>query len=106
MDALKDSPIWGWKLETFYDKKGQRRHQRASGYEYWRSEELIGNGAFGGVWRERCVSGPSHNALRAVKHLHKRQVKMSKRELAALVTFSDPYTTEVDIERDQIFDDY
>ncbi|KAJ5520691.1 hypothetical protein N7463_001144 [Penicillium fimorum] len=57
----------------------------------------LGNGSFGDVWEEHCVSGPSHNAIRAVKQLRKRQSKfpeMSRREIQALVTFSDSYTPE------------
>lgn len=102
MDELKTSPIWGWKLETSYDNTGQRRHRRTSGEEIWRSEKCVGHGAAGAVWRERCVSGASRNALRAVKYLHRRQVKMSRQELYALVIFSDPQATEVDTDRDNM----
>lgn len=92
------SPLRGWRLETSYDDIGHRYHQRPSGDECWHAERLIGNGSFGDVWQERCVSGPSQNAIRAVKHLRKRQSKfleMSRRELDALVTFSDSGALEV-----------
>jgi serine/threonine protein kinase len=100
MDPFMSDPLRGWRLETTYDDIGRRYHQRPSGAECWRAEQLIGNGTFGDVWQERCVSGTSQNAIRAVKHLHKRQSKfleMSRRELDALVTFSDPDTLEVGV---------
>ncbi|KAJ5372058.1 kinase-like domain-containing protein [Penicillium concentricum] len=92
------SPLRGWRLETTYDDIGQRHHQLKSGAECWRTVKCLGNGSFGDVWEEHCVSGPSPNAIRAVKHLRKRQSKfleMSKREIQALVTFSDSHTPEV-----------
>ncbi|RDW93378.1 uncharacterized protein DSM5745_00700 [Aspergillus mulundensis] len=97
MDPFIVSPLRQWKLETTYDNSGQRCHQQPSGDECWRPIKRLGNGSFGDVWQELCVSGPSQNAVRAVKHLHKRQAKsseMSRRELDALVTFSDPKTAE------------
>lgn len=106
MDASNASPLQGWKLKTTSDHTGKRYHQRASGDECWRSEICIGSGGCGSVWRERCISGPSQMALRAVKHLHRRQLKMSRRELDALITFSDPHTPEVDTDRDQMLGAY
>lgn len=105
MDAFSSSSLRGWKLETSYDDTGQRYHQRPSGNECWRPEKGIGNGTFGDVWEERCVSGPALNTIRAVKQLHKRQSKfleMSRRELDALVTFSDSQTIEVNKNANQV----
>ncbi|KAL2823709.1 hypothetical protein BDW59DRAFT_163076 [Aspergillus cavernicola] len=82
-----------WKQPT----NAHRYHQRLSGDECWRPVKHLGHGSFGDVWQETCVSGPSENAVRVVKHLHKRQsrfLEMSRRELDALVAFSDAQVAE------------
>ncbi|RDW93024.1 uncharacterized protein DSM5745_00346 [Aspergillus mulundensis] len=81
------------RLETTFDSTGDRHHGLGSDKECWRAIRTVGEGSFGSVWQESCISGPSKGAVRAVKHLHKRQARfleLSERELNALVTFSDP----------------
>lgn len=98
MDSFESNPLRGWRLETGYDANGDRLHQRPSGSERWRAVRCLGKGSFGDIWQEHCISGPSKDAIRAVKRLSKRQStfsEMSRRELNALVTFSNSHIPEV-----------
>ncbi|KAJ5669752.1 kinase-like domain-containing protein [Penicillium macrosclerotiorum] len=92
MDPFTSTPLRAWKLETNHDANGDRHHRLSAGSECWRAVRCLGSGSFGDVWQETCLSGPSQNAVRAVKCLGKRQAKfteMSRRELEALITFSN-----------------
>lgn len=99
MDIFADSPpLRAWRLETRRDGNGDCYHQLSTGAESWRPLKRIGHGSFGDVWQEHCRSGPSQHAFRAVKHIRKRQAKfleMSRREVEALVTFSESHNPEV-----------
>lgn len=98
MDQFVNGSLRTWRLETQHDVNGDRHHQRSTGPESWRAIRQIGHGTFGEVWQERCLSGPSQNAFRAVKHIPKRQstfAEVSRRELEALTTFSDSRIPEV-----------
>ncbi|KAL3475998.1 kinase-like domain-containing protein [Aspergillus californicus] len=92
MESFRSHPLRYWKLETTYNGAGDRYHRRSTGDgETWRPTKPLGSGSFGDVWQERCTAGPSQNAVRAVKQLHKRHTKfleMSQREIEALITFS------------------
>jgi hypothetical protein len=94
MDPSLASALQAWKLETEF-RDGERHHKVLSGVERWVEERHLGNGTFGCVYQERCVSGPSASAVRAVKQILKYQSKLSHRELQALTTFSDARVPEV-----------
>lgn len=85
------------RLDTVTDKVGYRWYQLPSGSEYWKEGEFLGQGGCGSVYEEICLSGPSKNAVRAVKHITKHQSTLpeTNRELKALVTFSDSKFPEV-----------
>ncbi|KAK3939498.1 kinase-like protein [Diplogelasinospora grovesii] len=93
MDPSLASALQAWKLETEF-RDGERHHKVLSGVERWVEEKHLGNGTFGCVYQERCVSGPSASAVRAVKQILKYQSKLSHRELQALTTFSDARVPE------------
>ncbi len=66
--------------------------------ERWRTARTLGRGTFGVVEEQRCIEGSSVEAVRAVKCLskgHYKFLKASRRELEALVTFSNPKVPEV-----------
>ncbi|KUI59138.1 Calcium/calmodulin-dependent protein kinase type 1 [Cytospora mali] len=60
--------------------------------EEWRKTKPLGQGTFGDVWQEQCVSDPkdASGRLRAIKKISKGHLHIMKRELKALATFSDP----------------
>ena len=98
MDPFLSDNLQAWRLETRREANGDRCHRSMFGPEYWRPLRHLGNGTFGDVWLEHCLAGPSCNALRAVKHIRKRHAdfsKPSRRELEALITFSDTRVPEV-----------
>lgn len=96
-DLVRDS-----ELETrFHAKYISHRHYDASPRlgerpvvreECWRREELIGGGAYGRVWLERCLRGERGHKLRAIKEVHKTREPHKKvnfsRELEAMAKFS------------------
>lgn len=95
MDPFESSPLRGWKLEGEYDADRIRHHQRPWGSESWKAMPgPFKNGAYGIVWKEVCVSGPSKDAVCAVKCVEKDPSTLG-RELNALVTFSNPHKPEV-----------
>ena len=92
-----DDPVHGWRLETRRDANGDRQHQSAWGWEWWRPVRSLGSGASGDVSLERCLCGPSRDELRAVKQIGKRRAGITdfaKRELEALAAFSDARVPE------------
>ncbi len=98
MDSSLDNTIQGWRLETQFVVNGDRHHQLDSCAECWRPVQHLGNGTFGDVYQEQCLSGPAKNNVRAVKHISKRQFnfgKASQCELQAIITFSDRSVLEV-----------
>ena len=60
--------------------------------EYWRRQKLIGTGAYGQVWLEKCIKGGSGREFRAVKEITKpssmRKQDQYNRELEAIAKFS------------------
>src|SRR5436190_12724054 len=99
MDSIIPEVLWPWRLET-RKKDGDWYHDLPSGTECWRSVEHLGSGSFGDVSQEQCMSASSRNAIRAVKRISKRQAhfsKSSRRELEALVTFSDTRQSQASI---------
>lgn len=69
-------------------------------FERWQTdrEKNLGKGSQGAVWKQRCVEGLPINCIRAVKEVPDKEklVQMlSRRELQALFTFSDPMKLEV-----------
>lgn len=68
--------------------------------EYWTREKLVGSGAFGRVWCERCVKGAKDYNIRAVKEIIKppsygKRVDYS-RELEAIAKFSHERVRSID----------
>ena len=96
MGAAK--PVRPDRLETEF-RNLARRHRLPSGeIEIWTRGRLIGSGAFGAVFEEYCHSGPSRGSVRAVKRIPKLGAGLPEREIAALLTFSDPTNREVSIQ--------
>lgn len=95
MDSF-DPLLQDWRVDTTIDNNGYRHHKLQSGPECWKEVGMLGDGGHGVVWQEFCLSGRSKNSMRAVKHVFKRE-KFSemRRELNALVTFSDSEFPEV-----------
>ncbi|KAJ5662462.1 uncharacterized protein N7477_010078 [Penicillium maclennaniae] len=93
MNPFTNGSLQAWCLEPRQNANINRQHRLPSDSECWEKQEVIGSGSFGEVWRERCVSGLSEGALRAVKRIRVQQSnfsEMSRRELDALTAFSDP----------------
>ncbi|KAI0401987.1 kinase-like protein [Xylaria palmicola] len=91
MDSILTGLPQSWRLEARKDE-GVWCHDLPSGTERWRWVKDLGSGTFGDVSQERCESASSQNAVRAVKRISKRQAhfpQSSRRELEALITFSD-----------------
>ncbi|KAJ6032545.1 hypothetical protein N7540_003277 [Penicillium herquei] len=86
----------GWRVDTTIDNNGYRHHKLQSGPECWKEVGDLGSGSYGVVCQELCLSGRSKNSMRAVKHVLKRQMfSETRRELDALVTFSNSEFPEV-----------
>ncbi|KAL3476005.1 kinase-like domain-containing protein [Aspergillus californicus] len=97
MEVFLSTSLVDWRLETRFDGNGDRYHRVSDGDECWRPIKRLGNGTFGDVWQEHCLSGSKNNTLRAVKQIRRHQEgfdKLSKRELDALVAFSNPDVPE------------
>lgn len=94
MDSF-GSLLQDWRVDTTIDSNGYRHHKSQSGPECWKEVGNIGAGKFGGVRQELCLSGRSKNSMRAVKHVLKGQIPDTRRELVALVTFSNSNIPEV-----------
>ncbi|KAI1111773.1 kinase-like domain-containing protein [Nemania sp. NC0429] len=91
MDSILNEILRPWRLEA-RKRDGEWHHDSSSGIERWRSVRHLGSGTFGDVSQEQCLSASSQNAVRAVKRISKRQAQFSqssRRELEALITFSD-----------------
>ncbi|KAI0410301.1 kinase-like domain-containing protein [Xylaria grammica] len=91
MDSILTELLRPWRLES-RKGEGDWYHDLPSGTECWRPVKSLGSGTFGDVSQEQCVSALSQGAVRAVKRISKRQahfLQSSKRELEALITFSD-----------------
>lgn len=84
-----------WRVDTTIDSNGYWHHKSQSGPECWKLVGNLGSGGFGDVCQELCVSGRSKNSMRAVKHVLKGQMSDIRRELVALVTFSNSNIPEV-----------
>lgn len=79
------------KLQTRFLSTEETQHVVEHGkYQTWRRDTELGHGAFGVVWREEWVSGPSTGAgkVRAVKRSPRHQQVAWQRELDALFKFS------------------
>ncbi|KAI1125457.1 kinase-like domain-containing protein [Nemania abortiva] len=91
MDTIIAELLRSWRLEA-RKEDGDWYHDLGSSTECWRPVKFLGSGTFGDVSQEQCVSASSQNEVRAVKRISKRQAHFSlssRRELEALVTFSD-----------------
>jgi hypothetical protein len=94
--------VLDYKIETvFFAEGSQTRHVRTLGSstrrqqlrveEMWQRQRVLGQGAYGTVWLERCVEGRDKNAVRAVKEIKKDQTVAPSnlhRELEAIFKFS------------------
>ncbi|KAI3320714.1 kinase-like domain-containing protein [Xylariaceae sp. AK1471] len=92
MDSILTELLRPWRLDA-RKKDGDWYHDLSSSTECWREVKHLGSGTFGDVSQELCISASSQNAVRAVKRISKRQAhfsQSSKRELEALITFSQP----------------
>jgi hypothetical protein len=101
METLSDL-VRDWKLESNkvdnYTVHTRHISNPAKGIwrqrveERWQREEELGRGAYGVVWLEKCITGPSDGQLRAVKELRKARRSLSpayySRELEAIFKFS------------------
>ncbi|KAL3470170.1 kinase-like domain-containing protein [Aspergillus californicus] len=97
MENFLGTSLVDWRLDTQFDENGDRHHQNSHGSECWRPLKRLGNGTYGDVWQEHCVLGANKNTFRAVKQIRRLQPgfsTLSKRELEALVTFSNPDVAE------------
>ncbi|KAI1293231.1 kinase-like protein [Xylaria venustula] len=94
MESLLTEILRPWRLEA-RKQDGDWYHDLSSGdTERWKSVSFLGSGTFGNVSLEQCIPGSSSpsTTVRAVKQISKRQAHLyqsSRRELEALVTFSD-----------------
>jgi serine/threonine protein kinase len=80
-----------WSLMTTRLSESEKKHLLSdSTVEIWRQDRPIGQGGFGFVWQETCVSGPRQGQLRAVKHIRKSAEVMQylHRELEILALFA------------------
>jgi hypothetical protein len=68
-----------------FDSAAQAYTERT---EQWFRETVLGAGSFGVVYRERCISGLTPQAARAVKVMKKARNKNYERELEALMVLS------------------
>lgn len=85
MDTFLDTSLRNWRIGDAFDQYD----------EQWERKHLLGEGAFGEVWKEEChIPRPGGTPLievRAVKRINKEQAgffRASHRELHALSTFS------------------
>lgn len=113
MDKFSD-PVRDSRLETWFDR-GCFVHERlqtefgsskrpVQRKEYWQRQKLIGTGAFGSVWLEKCVHGQAKAQFRAVKQirvsgLHDPRPKGFRRELEAFAKFSHEKVRPADGEK-------
>lgn len=101
-DSLPDL-VRDWELETRFASDKQTIHTiyvsdpargrwRKANEEVWDQTTRLGKGAFGVVYLQKCVSGPSSGNLRAVKEiqvtLNESSDKFLSREISAIVKFS------------------
>ena len=68
-------------------KAGQNRW-RAAVSEEWRRGRCLGEGGYGQVYLEECISGDTVGHVRAVKKLHRARNENYYHELNALALFS------------------
>ncbi|KAL2818248.1 kinase-like domain-containing protein [Aspergillus cavernicola] len=97
MEPFLSTSLVDWRLDTRFDVNGDRYHTGSYGPECWRPLKRLGNGTFGDVWQEHRVFSANQNTFRAVKQIRRLQagfLTISKRELEALVTFSNPDVPE------------
>ncbi|KAI1778384.1 kinase-like domain-containing protein [Hypoxylon cercidicola] len=95
--ALAESPrgrfnIQPWKLNSLFLSNAIVQHTLRSGaIETWVIDTFIGEGTYGVVSRQICISGPSVGQYHAVKKIRKlgNRQKSICREVEALVMFSD-----------------
>ncbi|KAI0201399.1 kinase-like domain-containing protein [Astrocystis sublimbata] len=91
MDLIVNELLHPWRLKA-RKQEDDWCHDLPSGTERWEYVKYLGSGTFGDVLQERCVSTLSRNKVRAVKRVSKRPDHPSlpsRREIEALITFSD-----------------
>ncbi|KAK3401040.1 kinase-like domain-containing protein [Sordaria brevicollis] len=96
MESFLEEPLEGWRIGSASDKhrpdEVTRVHTLPEGVdEVWQPINVLGKGAFGEVWEEKCQRGPQKDELRAVKIISKTNAgfsRSSQRELQALDAFS------------------
>ncbi|KAM7184588.1 Protein kinase-like domain containing protein, partial [Naviculisporaceae sp. PSN 640] len=90
------------QLETRFDSKRLTIHTfhdtpTTKHEEVWKREKLIGRGAFGEVWREKCIKrqetgGPETRAVKILRFIPQVDIRLQvtdySRELEALAKFS------------------
>lgn len=77
---------------VFYTSGRSVRQRRVRRVERWTRETLLGNGAYGIVYRERCDGErPRFRAVKEIKKLFLKEEELDyTRELEAIVKFSHP----------------
>ena len=74
-------------VTVIHRKAGQNRW-RAAFSEEWRRGRCLGEGGYGQVFLEECISGETAGRVRAVKKLHRARNENYYHELNALALFS------------------
>ena len=95
-DLVRDSQlntrfVAGAIQHVYYLSSSTTRRRRIRTEETWRRQRELGNGTFGRVWLEGCVSGSKQGQLRAVKEISKDGASTTidyGRELEAIAKFS------------------
>ena len=95
-DLVRDSELTtrfgdGTVQHIYYVSNRNARQRRIRIEETWRRERELGNGTFGRVWLETCVSGTKTGEVRAVKEVSKNAASTAidyGRELEAIAKFS------------------
>ena len=73
---------------TIIRTKGRHSRRKSSSDEEWRRGGSLGEGGYGQVYLEECISGGSVGKIQAVKKLQKARSKDYHHELNAIALFS------------------
>jgi serine/threonine protein kinase len=96
-DLVRDSRLNtefldGQIKHIYFTSSRSARQRRVKVEEIWSRQKELGNGTYGQVWLESCISGQRSGKVRAVKAIRKDKTLSSnidyKRELEATAKFS------------------